>query len=300
MSAFYQPTTWTELITDLQRMTKQGHVLAGGTDLIPSLRHRKDDAPAQYLSLIACQPLHALCVEGNFLKIGAMVTHSEAAGHPMVQNHFQALAQACAHVGSVQIRNKGTLIGNIMNGSPAGDVLPCAYLYHGEAELLDHTGSTRRLSLQDLPRTATGRVGCPVGTIMTALYLPITSGLQSAFVKLGSRREVTIAQISFALSWHTQDALPFNFAGYLGAVDTQPLAIAPLDFLDGHIPNTDDSDHLGQILSETIRNVRMRRKRASKMKIFPEEKLYKERAVFAVSEDILHLCVQSFLVDQST
>lgn len=198
-SLYFQPKTLGELQTVLPEMTKYSAVLAGGTDLMPRLR-QSQEAPDIYLSLCGIEELKQITLEQGHLRIGAMVTHNMAAHDPLIEQYFYGLKMACERVGSQQIRNKGTLCGSIANASPAGDIMPCAFLYGGVLEIMG-SGGTQSIKAEDFQRE-NGKAGLEAGEVITALLLPVREGLKSCFVKLGSRKEVTIAQISMCAAWN--------------------------------------------------------------------------------------------------
>ena len=140
MSAEYlQPKSFEELESSLLRLTDKSVILAGGTDLLPKIRSGKKE-PDIYLSLCRLEKLGNIERQGDWLKIGAMATHEQAADNPLIREYFTGLAMACSRVGSRQIRNKGTLGGSLANASPAGDIMPCVFLYGGKIEIVGKEG----------------------------------------------------------------------------------------------------------------------------------------------------------------
>ena len=122
-NVFFQPDTLEEVRDILADMTEKSVILAGGTDLMIYIRDKKPDID-RYLSLCRLSELKKIKVDQDELKIGAMVTHNQAAEDLLIRKYFTALSVACGKVGSCQVRNKGTLGGNIMNASPAADTVP--------------------------------------------------------------------------------------------------------------------------------------------------------------------------------
>lgn len=280
MSTYFQPNSMEELAETLARLPDRTFVLAGGTDLLPMLRTKRPEYDAM-LSLWSVPELRVIREQDGWLKLGAMVTHASAAGSGAVEKHFRALGMACAHVGSQQIRNKGTLGGSVINASPAGDILPCMLLFGAEAELLSRDG-IRRLPVDQLIG-ADGKPDLRPGEVLTFLRLPIRPEWNSCFVKLGSRTEVTIAQISLCSAWTVQDSRTMVHSAYIGAVDRKPLA-----FPDAYLLGAPESaDAAAQVLRREIQQIRERRTRPSKLKITEAEQLYKERAARGVVYEVM-------------
>lgn len=280
MSAYLQPRTMEELQNALYSLPERTYVLAGGTDLMPKLRAQRPAYDCM-LSLCGIPALRVIEENEGWLRIGAMVTHAMVADDARVARYFNALRMACSRVGSQQIRNKGTLCGSLVNASPAGDIMPCMFLYGGEVEILGKDGLRRVAAKEFLD--AGGKPVLARNEILTAILLPVDPALHSCFVKLGSRAEVTIAQISICASWKMDGAARNVCSAYVGAIDRKPLAFPSPQLLGD--PGT--ADEAGKLLSEEIRRIRENRSRPSKLKITEGEQLYKERAAKGVVYDVM-------------
>ena len=275
---YIQPHSLDELNSLLPSLPSKTAVLAGGTDLMPKIRGRRREYDA-VLSIIKIPELKTIEECGGWLKIGSTVTHAHAACDAAVRKHFNALRMACAHVGSQQIRNKGTIGGSIMNASPAGDMAPCVFLFGGEVEIMTAAG-IRRLGIGDFVG-ADGRIAIP--GILLAIYLPIDKELHSSFIKLGTRREVTIAQISLCASWKGRGENRLVMAAYAGAIDQRPYRLPEPQLLASY----ESADTAAERLACKIREIRENRKRPPKLKITDAERQYKERAVKGVVYDLI-------------
>lgn len=277
---YLQPKSWGELKEDLQRLTEKSVILAGGTDLMPKIRSGKKE-PNLYLSLCRMEELKAIERQGEWLKIGAMAAHTQASEDPFIRKYFTALAMACSQIGSQQIRNKGTLGGSLANASPAGDIIPCIFLYGGKIEILGENGIRSvdaESFLLENGCTLLGR-----NELITSILLPLEEERKSCFVKLGSRREVTIAQISLCISWKEEDNEKKDMKGFIGAVDIRPVEFEKAYLLG---ENSEESrEEAAAWLADKIRGIRSNRTKESKLKITEAEKLYKERAVKGIVFD---------------
>ena len=110
----------------------RGRIIAGGTDLVLQL-HQKEQQTDLLVDVTRIQELQRLCEEDGHIRIGAVVTHSAAAESPLLRREAAALAAGCGMVGSPQIRNIATLMGNVITAQPAADAaVPLTAL---EAEL---------------------------------------------------------------------------------------------------------------------------------------------------------------------
>jgi CO/xanthine dehydrogenase FAD-binding subunit len=121
-----------EILTLLEQAGGKGRVVAGGTDLVPQLQQGKYEVKL-LIDITQIGELERIADEGDWIRIGAGVTHAEIARSPLIRKEARALAHGCGQVGSPQIRNMGTLIGNVVSAQPAGDgAIPLMAL---EAEL---------------------------------------------------------------------------------------------------------------------------------------------------------------------
>jgi carbon-monoxide dehydrogenase medium subunit len=287
MTKYLQPKTKDELKEAMGTLTEKSLIIAGGTDLMPKIREELPETDV-FLSLSKMQDLKEIEVRDGVLYIGAMVTHAMAAKNPDILKYATALSDACSHVGSQQIRNRGTLGGSLINASPAGDVLPCLCLLNATLELMDAQGNTRSVPATEFTQGA-GRTVCEAGEVLCAILIPVREDRKSAFIKLGSRKEVTIAQISIAFSWDNKEGY-FHPEGYLGAVDTRPVHLDELpELIKEGVVDDACKDAIAKSLRERITVIRTNRKRPPKLKITEAERLYKERAVRSVVYDLFDL-----------
>jgi CO/xanthine dehydrogenase FAD-binding subunit len=182
-------------LEDLWPLLEDGAaVMAGGTDLF--VRRRGGPAfDVACLEGIAC--LAEVREEDGLLRLGAGATHATLVRHPLVTGRLPVLAKALATLGSPPIRNMGTLGGNIVTASPAGDTLPPLYALEAAVELASRQG-TRRLPLAELI-VGPGRTALTSGEIVTAVLVPQPeTGAIQHFEKVGRRNALAIAVVSLA------------------------------------------------------------------------------------------------------
>src|SRR5712692_421135 len=95
--------------------------VAGGTDLLVEITGELGPPPEQVLDIWSLDELRGISAAGGWLTVGALTTYTAIRRSPAVRQHLPALAEAAATIGAVQIQNRGTIGGNIVNASPAGD-----------------------------------------------------------------------------------------------------------------------------------------------------------------------------------
>jgi CO/xanthine dehydrogenase FAD-binding subunit len=118
--AYERPNSIAEALTLLVRAAGRGRVIAGGTDLILQLR-RREYRPDLLVDITGIEELKQIQEQDGWIQIGAAVTHAEVAKNSLIQKEARALAEGCARVGSPQIRNMATLVGNVISAQPAAD-----------------------------------------------------------------------------------------------------------------------------------------------------------------------------------
>jgi len=117
---YFQPKTIEEVIATLVQFEGKARILAGGTDLMIDLKTEKKKVSG-LVDISRIDGLDQIAIEAGNLRIGAMVTHAQASRSELLQKEAPVLSEACSTVGSPQIRNMGTVVGNIVNAMPAAD-----------------------------------------------------------------------------------------------------------------------------------------------------------------------------------
>ncbi len=118
--AYYKPKTVAEALTLLDRAEGKARLIAGGTDLVLQMRWGEPTADL-LVDITEINEMKNIREQDGWVCIGAAATHDEIAKNALVRKEAAALAEGCAKVGSPQIRNVGTLGGNVIAARPAGD-----------------------------------------------------------------------------------------------------------------------------------------------------------------------------------
>jgi CO/xanthine dehydrogenase FAD-binding subunit len=192
--------------------------LAGGTDLLVAIRHRAVD-PGLVVDLKSVEDIRDdIDVEEERLVIGGRVVMSRLVSDEMVNEKFPALASAGSVVGSIQIRNRATLAGNLCNASPAADTAPALLAYSAAVTIAG--GQTSRTVPLDEFFLGPGSTILGRGEVVTSVELPIpTDQIGSAFARVTRRRGVDLATVSLACTVDGSGKARFGF----GAVGPTPL-----------------------------------------------------------------------------
>ena len=132
------PSSVEEALAMLAGREERARLVAGGTDLIIELTEGRRAADC-LVDITRIPELGKITLEDGMIVLGANVTHRQAAESPLVREQATVLAQACQAVGSLQIRNVGTLGGNVVNAMPAADGSIALLALEAEAEIADTT-----------------------------------------------------------------------------------------------------------------------------------------------------------------
>lgn len=197
---YFRPTSLDEALAI--RASQDVTVLAGGTDVYPVRTARRawgDPAHRDVLDLTAVPGLKGIRTEQGHVRFGALTTWSDLATASLPPL-FDGYRRAAREVGGVQVQNLGTLAGNIVTASPAGDGIPNLLALDAQVELASRTG------MRTLPFAAfaTGyrQTALRPDEIVTALIVPKLDRARSTFLKLGARKYlvISIAMVSAVMA----------------------------------------------------------------------------------------------------
>jgi CO/xanthine dehydrogenase FAD-binding subunit len=196
--------------------------IQGGTDVMVELNFDRA-RPAALLNLNEVGELRGWSHENGSVRLGAALTYTEAMEIPLAEA-LPALAEASRTVGGPQIRNRGTLGGNLGTASPAGDALPPLLIVHAEIELASVRGE-RRVPLADF-LTGPKRNALADDELIVAARVGAADGPQT-FMKVGPRNAMVISVVSLALivdRGRDEVRAAFGSAGPVVGLVTGPLA----------------------------------------------------------------------------
>jgi carbon-monoxide dehydrogenase medium subunit len=133
------PASVGEALEMLEAHGGEARIIAGGTDLV--LQSQRGQYPAKVMVDITRIPgLDHIEERDGLIYIGAQMTHGQVAASPLIRSRAGVLGEACGSVGGPQIRNVGTLVGNVVNALPAADGAIALFALDAEAEVAERTG----------------------------------------------------------------------------------------------------------------------------------------------------------------
>jgi CO/xanthine dehydrogenase FAD-binding subunit len=232
-------------------------LLNGGTDLLIALAKRPQElADVQVVVDIKGIPeLREIEAEDAGLRIGGCVTYRQLLESELVQTRAPLLVEACAAIGDPQIRNRGTLAGNLITASPAGDGILALLALDAHIELTSIRGH-RVLSVDEF-LIGPGATALASDELVSAVRMPATpphSG--SSFRKLGRRKALVIAIASVAVLLTMEDARIKRGAVALGSVAPTAVRTGNVErLLLGEKPSQELFVRASQLAAETARPI---------------------------------------------
>lgn len=202
----YSPNSLNELI-NFSKNSNEFTVIAGGTDIMPKL-NRHELYPVTFLDITRIDALKKINETDEFIKIAAGVTLSIITQHDNIKKYFPALYQASCSIGSVQIRNRATLIGNVANMSPAADSMPPLLIYNPNFEVILN-GELNVLSLNDLIAKHKNK-SLQKHIIISLILKKTKQSFKSFFLRQGTRNGMGLAIASLAFGVETDDLSNVN------------------------------------------------------------------------------------------
>jgi len=172
-------------------------LLAGGTDLMVKVKENMVK-PTVVIDLDGLEELKGINIEAGQIVLGALTTHTQLEQSEIINRYAPALAKAAGIIGSPQIRNKGTVGGNMGNASPAADTVPALIALGAEVTLSSKEG-IRTIPLEEL-FLGPGRTVLKPGELITLISFKVSTHQGCSFQKLGKRKALAISVINASAS----------------------------------------------------------------------------------------------------
>lgn len=253
---YYQPLTVEEAVKCLNKSPNTTKILAGGTDLVIQLRERSVEA--EYILDLGCiSELKGVTETDGSLVIGSMTPFTSIENDPLVGKYVPMLAQAAGSVGSPQIRNIGTIGGNLANAATAADGIPALLALDAKAVLTSERGE-REMAVTDL-LAGLNHTHISRDEILTRLAISIPgASTYGTFVKLGRRKALAIARLNMGLTLTLgDDGIISNATLAVGAVGTSAYRVHQVEeLLAGKNPDPElfatAAELIGQVVGEQL------------------------------------------------
>lgn len=220
---YHQPASLAEASTLLRQYNGAAAVLNGGTDVL--VRKNKGICREHIVNIKMIPDLDYIRAEEKFIKIGALTKLAAVAENAQIRAYFPVLAQAVKSIGTPQIRNLGTLSGNLCNASPVADSAP-ALLALGASLRLQSMSGSRFVPLEAF-HIGPGKTVLAVDELLTEICIPLPEpGFVASFGKIGPRKAADIAVVNAAVGLTFRDGVCAKAVVALGAVAPKPIRAA--------------------------------------------------------------------------
>jgi carbon-monoxide dehydrogenase medium subunit len=201
--------------------------MAGGTDLLVLLREG-DVKAAHLIDLSSVEELRYIREDEGIIHIGAATTHDQLLNSEIIAAKVPILRKAVASIGSVQIRNRGTIGGNLCNASPAADTAPPLLVLDAEATVTS-AGTQRTFPLIDL-FTGPKMTSLTLGELLMEISFKVPPrGSGASFHKLGRRKGLTLSIVNAAAYLALDGDTCIDAGVALGAVASTPLRMHAIE-----------------------------------------------------------------------
>ena len=219
---YHAPRSTDEALSIAAQCGPAARFIAGGTDLVIQMR-RKKIAPQHVIDLQHVAALRDCAFDGRQITLGALATHMEIEREARRRPELLALAESACVIGGHQVRNVGTVGGNLCNASPAADLAPILLALEADVTLASLAG-TRSLPLAEF-LLGPGKTARRDGELLTSVSFSAPSPrVATAFLKGGRRRAMEISIVSVAC------ALSLNAAGQVMDVRIAVGAASPVPY----------------------------------------------------------------------
>jgi carbon-monoxide dehydrogenase medium subunit len=220
---FYQPATLAEASRLLKDKGSGGRFLAGGTDLVIAMKE-KGLLPKYIVDLKRVPGLAGIRENGDgTITIGALTTMFAIETSPLIKEKYPFLSQSAAEVGSIQIRNRATIGGNMANATPSADVAPGLIALNATAKIVS-ADRERTVTMEEFFR-GPGQTVMNADEILTEIMIPKTSPqLVGEYIKFSPRDMMDLAYIGVAVAYtFGKDKKCSGVRIVLGAVAPTPI-----------------------------------------------------------------------------
>ena len=215
----------------------QARIIAGGTDL--TIQSQRGRVQSRVMVDITRIPgLDRIDQKDGYVHVGARVTHAEVAASPLIQARASVLAEACGSVGGPQIRNVGTLVGNVMNALPAADGAIALFALDAEAEVATQRGRMW-VAMADLYAGVGRSTVDPSEAMITQVrFRALADGDGSAFERLAKRKALILPILNAGVVVRMEHSAVKSARIAIGPVATTPfVATGAAELLAGKAPD---------------------------------------------------------------
>lgn len=225
--------------------------IAGGTDLMVALTGELGEPPERIVNLWRLDALRGISIEGDSISLGALTTYTEIRQSALCREHLPVLVEAAATIGAAQIQNRGTLGGNVVNASPAGDTLPV--LLAADATFVVGSARGERTVPAIAFWPAYRQSALAPDELLLRIRVPLLADRELRFRKVGTRRAQSISKVVLALGWRDTGQTWTGVRLALGSVAPTPIRAAATEAaLEDRPPTPETADRAAETLAAEL------------------------------------------------
>lgn len=218
----------------------KGTPLAGGSDLWAQKDTGNGRLRSRLVNIGRVAELHGIAEDNNEIRLGALTTMSDILENPLLAEKLPLLPATADHFASVQIRNVATLGGNIINASPAADMVLPLIALNAEVEICAKGKPARREPLDGF-FTGPGKTKLATNELITAIIIKMPQrGFHGVFCKSGPRPALEISLVAMCLTGTLSNGLLSDTRLIFGAVGPTPVRCSKTENLINGMELTDD------------------------------------------------------------
>ena len=197
---YYAPKSLAEAQALLEEYQGEARVFGGGTDLLLDIKQGNHPPVKALVDITKVEGLNAITIVGQSAKIGAGVTHTQIINSQVLANQATCLVESCGVIGGPQVRNVGTIGGNVAHALPAGDGTTSLVTLEAEVEIL-HDGDKKRISILDMYQGPGRSLLDPTRDILLYFTIPLSQPREASSFRRVMRPQGVALPIMGCASW---------------------------------------------------------------------------------------------------